>query len=327
MDAKGRLQPVDPQPPLRLADEHYGDPARSSLRFESDTAIHKPYVDVVINGRAHSPAGRRVGEVMVELQAADIRKRLVVRGDRRRLILGIASSPEPFVAMPIVYERAYGGCETRTRNPGRNQLHPFNPVGVGFRGVCSADASVKTDFPNVEYAGSRSHTARKSPAGFGAIARAWSPRRELGGTYNSAWLATQWPLPPHDFDERYYQAAPPDQQSRTVRGGTEFRLVNLTEDGEWRFQLPDVTLPVRLFYDNRRRDEVRLRTDTVWIGPDDRLLFLSQRLALRQPRTRPPLREIVLGDVTRGWLRARETGKRYLGSEDEAGRSAGVRSS
>lgn len=50
------------------------------------------------------------------------------------------------------------------------------------------------------------------PAGFGVIARHWAPRIALSGTYDNTWINTRWPLLPKDFDERFWNCAPQDQQ-------------------------------------------------------------------------------------------------------------------
>ncbi|BFM19620.1 DUF2169 family type VI secretion system accessory protein [Gilvimarinus japonicus] len=51
------------------------------------------------------------------------------------------------------------------------------------------------------------------PAGLGVVNRSWAPRLALSGTYDERWQKTRWPLPPKDFDERYWNCAPLDQQA------------------------------------------------------------------------------------------------------------------
>jgi hypothetical protein len=51
------------------------------------------------------------------------------------------------------------------------------------------------------------------------------------------------PLVPLDFDDRYYQCAPVEQQvPGHLRGGEPVELYNLTPDGALRFSLPRVYL-------------------------------------------------------------------------------------
>ena len=47
---------------------------------------------------------------------------------------------------------------------------------------------------------------------FGPIGRNFKSRVTLAGTYDKKWLDEIYPFLPADFDEQYYQAAPPDQQ-------------------------------------------------------------------------------------------------------------------
>ena len=79
------------------------------------------------------------------------------------------------------------------------------------------------------------------PAGLGPIARDWEPRLSLAGTFGEAWRRTRHPLVPLDFDERFYQCAPPDQQAPThLQGGEHVALYNLTPGGSLSFELPIV---------------------------------------------------------------------------------------
>ena len=115
---------------------------------------------------------------------------------------------------------------------------------------------------------------------------------------------------PTDFDPRFNQVAPIDQQSRAIAGGEVVRLVNLTPDGIWQFRLPRLHVPVWLVYD-RGHSRPELRLDTVWIEPDARRVRMTARLAVQTVRGQV-LREIVLGHTTRGWQRCVDVRKRYL---------------
>ena len=250
--------------------------------------------------------------MVVELHAGEIHKKLTVYGNRHR---GLRSffflKPELFVSMPIIYERAYGGTDDRDANPKKHKVYRQNPVGLGFRGVHSHDPAIQPDVPNIEYASARPRSARSTPAGFGIIGRGWNPRLEFAGTYDEKWLKTQWPLMPLDFDQRHYQAAPPDQQSTIIRGGEEFQLINLTPDGAWTFRLPRLKIPIHLKFADRLV-EMTPRLDTVLIEPDEKRVLLSARIRIAVERDKPPLRSIVVGHVTKGWLTAFAKQKRYL---------------
>ncbi len=309
IDSAGRAEQLEIQPEVRLTDEYFAEPASSSLRYEADVAVSKPAVDVIVNGSAYAPLGRPTSEVEASLDLADIHKRLIVLGDRKKLVGGIHSRPESFERMPIVYERAYGGADYSSSNPKRHKLYKWNPVGLGYRGVASADPKIESELPNINHARRGLKSSPKIPAGFAGVARSWSPRLELAGTYDEAWLEEQWPLLPRDFHDRHYQAAPSDQQSGVIKGGEEARLRNLTPQGDWRFRLPTLDIPLRLVYRDGI-DETKPRLDTVLIEPDLARVTLTARLALPVRRQRL-LREIVAGHMTRGWLRAKSHHKPY----------------
>ncbi len=68
--------------------------------------------------------------------------------------------------------------------------------------------------PNIEAVGEAVNfpTDNYKPMALGPLGRGWPQRARYAGTYDDAWLADVFPFLPKDFDERYYQAAPEDQQ-------------------------------------------------------------------------------------------------------------------
>ena len=305
---EGRWTPAEKQPPLCLADEYFSDdPASSSLRNEAQTATEKPRIDVIVNGSAYAPGGRPATMVPVELYVGTIAKQVRVYGDRFDAMLG-PSLPERFEVMPVIYERAFGGIDTRYPNPAKHAVWRQNPSGVGFRGARSHSKEIRTEYPNLEPARG---SLEGPPAGFGIISRAWSPRLELVGTYGAEWMKEQWPLLAKDFDIRHYQSAPSDQQVMSLHTGDLVRLLNFTRDGAWEFAMPPTALPVWLMTDRGRR-QVAPRMDTVMIEPDRRQLTMVFRMNVSREAAGLRVREIVVGDVTPTYLRAKERGKIYL---------------
>jgi hypothetical protein len=319
-EAKGgaSLAPCEKQPPVLAEDLYAGDPASSSLLAENELALSKRLVDVVVVGTAYAPRGKPAEKVAIGLQIGDVNKSLWVSG-HRIWALRSPTRPVPFEKMPIRYERAFGGTNPQNGNSFRS-----NPVGVGFKGAVSNDA-LKAAIPNVEYADAtvQSPSDQPRPAGLTPIARSWAPRASFGGTYDDKWLDNRWPLLPLNFDSRFNQITPPDQQSATIRGGERIRLVHLTPDGLWEFALPRLDVPVQLVYD--KRDAVgALRLDTVVIEPDARRVRMTSRLCLVTERGTGLLREIVLGHVTRGWLTSMRQRKTYLDFGRTGGANRGV---
>src|SRR5262245_30711163 len=116
----GRTEIADEQEPVSLFPIHFGDPATSSLKYECDLDYTKPTTDVLLHGHAYAPRGKPVTHVEVMMSVGPIRKSLRVTGDRvwKAGVFGLKlSEPEPFERMSIIYERAYGGTDTRAEDP------------------------------------------------------------------------------------------------------------------------------------------------------------------------------------------------------------------
>jgi hypothetical protein len=236
-DGKTTIAEVQTEPTLLPI--FRGDPQLSSLEYETDFVPAKPGTDVLLHGHAYAPQGQTRSYVDVSMRVGPIGKSLRVYGDRVLERGSRVSDPLPFARMPIIYERAYGGMFPDPNSPHGLDGDMRNPVGVGFGGKL-ATGSQK---PNIEQAAGNS--SRPEPAGFGPIARHWSPRRELAGTYDDHWRQTRMPLPPDDFQDAFYQCAPRDQQCPGhLEGGEEVELLNLSTAGVMRLSVPRVPLDV-----------------------------------------------------------------------------------
>ena len=264
----GSTSITDEQPPVLRIPEYYGEPGKSSIKYEADLVLTKTTTDVIVAGHAHAPDGRPVSETEVGFRVGPLQKILRVVGDRTWGPLG-PTSPQPFVKMPLVYERAFGGSDDRSAHPERD-WDWRNPVGTGFA-VAREHLNGKP-MPNVEYPNDRvtAWQDRPEPAGFGPIAGHWQPRAALAGTYDDAWLRDRQPLLPTDFDNRFFQSAPRDQQApEFLRGGEPVVLYRLTPDGDLRFFLPKVFLGFDTrFYDGTRQLHTERRLHTVILEPD-----------------------------------------------------------
>ena len=315
--ADGSIAVSENQAPVRGVDVCYGEPGLSSVRYEGETALDKPLVDVLINGSAYAPNGKKAKSVIVSARVGDVHKELRVIGDRywlRGTLSLIPSAPKPFESMPIIYERSQGGTAKR-------RVDPWNPVGVGYRGARPQVGSVETELPNIEAFRSKSRTGQgpAKRAGFGVIARNWRPRVGFAGTYDKAWRKEQFPLLPKDFDNRFNQAAPSDQQSAVIQGGEPVEIQNMTPRGMLRFVLPRLDVPVRVRYSNRS-GTVPLRLDTVLIEPDRLRLVLIARAKIANTASFGPLEEIVVGHCTNAWWYSRLRNKTYLDNNGLNGR-------
>src|SRR5207249_824598 len=118
------------------------------------------------------------------------------------------------------------------------------------------------------------------PMAFGPIGRAWQPRPSLAGTYDQNWLDNVFPFPPADFNDAYYQAAPPDQQMSYPQGGEEVVLINLSLQGYTAFKLPIISVPVTFYLKNYEQKEMNAVNDTIIIEPDLGRLMIVWRASL-----------------------------------------------
>lgn len=246
------------KPVLQMA-EAYGEFGKTSLRYEADLLGVKPTTDILVLGDAIAPRGRAVPVLDVLLRAASMQKRLRVTGDRlwTKSVLGgiVMSRPEPFERMPVLYERAYGGWDRSAANVEDHRLEARNPVGTGFS--VRAENCAELPVPNIEYPDQAigAWTDRPSPAGFNALDCAWSPRRELAGTYDEHWRRNRFPSWAEDFDTRYHNCAPMDQQSDGyLVGGEPIGVTNMSEHGTVSFRIPEVRLAFRTRFGRERID-------------------------------------------------------------------------
>jgi len=249
VERDGRLRVPSLQPAVSPAPKFRGDPQTTSLLSDAEITLRKPTSDILLHGHAYAPRGKPVPNVDVCFRVGTLLKALSVFGDRywRVGLLGLKQSPpEPFQKMPIVYERAFGG-----RDPAEPDKHwdPRNPVGRGY--AHSPDRLAGWHVPNIENPAELigSPRAHPAPAGFGPIACHWVPRVQLGGTYDKKWEEERQPLVPEDFQDRFFQSAPADQQYPDyLRGGEFVQLCNLTPEGLLRFRLPRITLGFETFF-------------------------------------------------------------------------------
>ena len=235
----GTTIPSEDQPPVLRAPEYFGEPGRSSLKYESDLVLTKTTTDIVLVGHAYAASGSPTTEMDVGFRVGPVQKVLRVTGDRAWGGVG-KLSPQAFTKMPLTYDRAFGGADARSADPQRN-FEWRNPVGVGF--AISRDNAAGLALPNVEYPGEAigSWSDRPRPAGFTPIGSHWQPRAGFAGTYDDKWMRDRQPLLPDDFDNRYFQTVPPDQQAPAfMRGGEPVVLIGVTPNGRLEFVLPRV---------------------------------------------------------------------------------------
>lgn len=180
-------------PELLSAEAHHRENPVRTIRATTDLVPYLPRVDVLFTGHAYPPPGRPVPMMPVRLavqsdQRTYLDKTLHVHGARTGPV------PAPLQAVPIVYERAYGGIGFAD-----------NPHGTGF--------TEGSPPPEIEAPG-----APGVVAGFGPISRTLRSRRNRLEGLSRKDLDRPLPDLPGGFDWAYFQAAPEDQQVDDLRG-------------------------------------------------------------------------------------------------------------
>ena len=302
------------QQPLIAADTFTGEPGYSAPVYESEYCLTKPKCDVLLIGNAHAPGGKPAPYTRVRLQVGPIDKTIDVIGNRTWSGRGGSpSDPEPFTVMPISYDRAFGGVDAS--NPDKATAYTRNPVGIGYRPLMNEDQLRDQPVPNTQEPGQpiTSPKGGYRPMSFGPIGRSWAPRLSYAGTYDEAWMEHAFPFLPSDFDNRYFQAAPEDQQFASPHGGEVVTLSNLSPEGHESFAIPTIDVPVEYTRVGFERSNPVPVIDTLILEPERRCFAMIWRASILLSRNLMEAKQIVVGRMPPGWYRARAMGKRYLG--------------
>lgn len=304
------LQLHEKQLPLVMADVFHGEPGFSAPKYEVDFALGKARCDVLMNACAKAPGGRPVERVAVGIRVGAWSKSFAVVGDREWVSRsgGVrATPPRPFVSMPISYGRAYGGIDSRHADPAKHAAFMRNPVGCGFHEHLESEWLDGSALPNTEELDRPVIHPRGgyAPMAFGPIGRNWEPRYRFAGTYDQHWLDEVFPFLPEDFDERYYQAAPEDQQMPLPDRPLEVVLAGVSAEGVRRFMLPHFDAPVHVFPKRGKREDSLARLDTILVEPDADTVVLTWRLTRPLRRDLFDLSEVLVGRKGHEWWQAR----------------------
>jgi len=288
------------QVPLVTSDTFTGAPGFSAVAHEVDFAHHKPACDVLVNGCAHAPGGRPASCVPVALMVGPVKKHFEVIGERFYELGLLGSStppPKPFTSLPISYDRAYGGADRHPREPNQIRTYADNPIGVGYYPLtqghdrsgkalaCTREMGKPADEPNQSY----------RPMAFGPLGRNFKERVKYAGTYDQEWMDRRAPFFPDDFDDRYFQAAPADQQMPYPQGGEVVVLENLSPRGRLIFPLPRLNVPVLFIPYRRAAFQRQAVIDTIVIEPELDRFTMTWRTSVPMDRSCFDLYQVVVG--------------------------------
>ena len=300
------------QLPLVMSDVFYGEPGLSAPKYEVDFAPRKHRCDVLLNASAHAPDGRPTSRVEVAARIGAWSKSFAVVGDRvwEAMGPGIGSSAAiPFTTMAIHYGRAFGGTDHFHEDPAKHAAFMANPAGRGFHSQLVKEWVHGTPLPNTEEIGKPVNwiDGKFKPMSFGTLGRHWEHRIPYAGTYDQHWKDNIFPFLPADFDERYYQSAPDDQQLALPLGEQIVTLTNLTPDGSRSFVIPHLEAPIHVFPKNGAREDLLAHADTIVIEPDENRVLMTWRVSRPLKRNMFEVSQVLVGRKGREWWQQRDT--------------------
>ncbi|WP_338848507.1 DUF2169 domain-containing protein [Massilia sp. W12] len=305
----GFVRPI-PAMPIQHSDLYAGKAGLSATLYESDFVLHKPRCDVLFAAQAYAPNGQAVRELLAGYQIGTQQKVLRVHGPRRWQ--GDPPAPgqaEPFHVMPLHYGYAFGGSRLLA-NTGQSEIYAANPLGSGF---CT-DPAAAHDLDMQSLEAHQQPVTRPdqpyAPMALSVLGRNCLPRRLLAGTYDAAWKQDVFPFLPEDFDSRFYQAAPEDQQIDYPQGGEEVVLWHLTSGHpEIRFKLPKLNkAPVRILMRDFSVHQPPVVADTLFFEPDQSRFTVVWRSSLPLKRRIQDVKTVAIAGICKNWWDAKTMG-------------------
>jgi hypothetical protein len=303
------VEPLPEVVPIAPADVYAGEPGKSGLLVAGEITLPKPKVDVLLQGEIIPRTPVEELDCSLEI-GRQLRKTLRVFGDRywrpgaTRSVL--PSRPKPFSRMPIAWEHSFGGTD-----PGDpSVIDRRNPVG---RGMCKNPKTLEgRPAPNFEdpAAPISDPLNKPAPVGFGPVAPHWRPRSDRAGTYDERWKDERSPLLPKNFDPRFLNAAPDDQQLDRYLPDTELWLSDFTPSRRERMRLPPFA-PALTVVEGRTIFEIASVVDTIVVEPAEMRFSLVAR-AVYRPKDVAAVATAFVGPLSRGQRRALHAGKPYL---------------
>ncbi|MBK9374940.1 MAG: DUF2169 domain-containing protein [Holophagales bacterium] len=273
--ARAGLQPAAEQAAVRLADEHSGEPSRSSIRRASDLCPGKPGCDLVLLGRAGRT--RPAPQVDVTFRVGAFGRDVRVFGERRWSgATGVPGAGALRDDGPHLGERL--------RRP---RLRPAEPGS--FRRGAEESRRARVPRARLEEAGrGRPPAERRGPgrprqgplrpsaaSGFRFCGLALAAPGLLRGDVRRRLAASTGALPPDDLDPRFHQRGAPGLVAPDPPApGAPVVVTGIVPHGEMRFALPRV-VPRGQVYFRTQKTDLAFTLQTVLVDAETALVELT----------------------------------------------------
>lgn len=273
---------AEEQGAIRLRPE-YADEAAEELIEEADFSPFRPRTDFLLSGEITAPDEQLVNKVQVGFELERSAKMATAYGARRLRMHGKSlklESSEPFRPCRLSWRNGLGGADIVAPE---DPIHPANPIGSGWTARWpQLPDGAEIQLPLIE---SREQPigvgALPDPFGFGPIQPGWASRAVYAGTYDDDWRKYEAPLPPSDFSDAFFQAAPADQIF-DLKGGEQGRVFGLHPEGAYGFRLPQIIIENATWL-GRHRVDVRPRLISVNVNGSDKMIEMVWNAATPCP--------------------------------------------
>jgi len=257
-DGRAILELAQEQDPFLWEDEYEKTDLGLALVKQADFVPFKPATDVTLRASGWF-YGNETSRCDVELHIDQYVKKLTLHAApywQRSEHGWQLNYGERVKSIPIRWDRAFGGKYLTTSPSKIDDVDIYNPIGTGYIDFNNPPALSSSlnhlPAPQILYADERLEWGKipQKRAGFAPVAPSWEGRLQFAGQYDEKWKNTRHPLLPRDFDERFWNVAPPDQQfSPWLKGGERIKLVNLHPMAQLlSFQIPRQALLCRVHY-------------------------------------------------------------------------------
>lgn len=261
--------------------------------FPGDVPYLTGGVDVFVIGSLWQPGGQPGTELTAEIRIGDrLLRRIAAIGDRLWVRANgalVPSDAQPFVSMPLSYERAFGGIAETENGP---CAWPANPLGVGF--YMNPEQAEGQPLPNLEDPDHRilSIDDRPEPMATGPYPAEGSLRVE-----SAAELDLDAPQPvlkrvrPLVFNRAHPRMILPPAE--TPRAGEIVEITHASPQGALRFAMPALAFHARVTLEDRGYD-FPLHLDQIAVLTEEKRVVLGYRVVFKYRLVKRERRRVEL---------------------------------
>jgi hypothetical protein len=251
-----------------------------------DGAFGKAALDVLVIGSAFAPGGAPLQAMLAGLTINEHQLLVAAIGDRvwqRSRTRGFAASePVPFVEMPLVWPRSFGG---RALMQGTEVPHVDNPEGRGL--VLDLDAAEGVSLPNIEDPTALVRAPLDQPS-----TTSFCPLPVANG-FVAELLEGVDTETGEGMTREIFNVAVPKHRLAAYPGGGLVEFVNLTPQPVRPFRLPDLQVVAEVSLGTKRY-EFAGEVDTLCFLPSRSELVVTHRVLFRYEYLRRGVRAVRL---------------------------------